>query len=427
MHDSSGAVDSPDPQAGIPHERPSVGAALNFWFRRPPRLHGEVDSERTVSFLELFYDLIFVVLVSQAAHTLAGHLTWWGLADFLLVFTLIWVAWLNGSLYHEGHGREDGRGRGNIFGQMLILVVLAVFTGHATGEDGRAFAITYAVLLAWLAWQWNEVRRYDVIEEYRQIAGRYVAMLVVTWLLTVLSVFVDQQARWWIWLATALINVLVPLASMRVRGSRPLGLVPTESLAERFGLLTIIVIGEVVAGVVNGVNNTERGALVIFTALAALGIAGGFWWNYFDLVGRRAPRATYHAFFPWVVLHLPLTAVIAATGAGIVVLLEHAHDPHTPAGAAWLLAVSSAMLLLIVPALTLLSEFNDDMGLVLGPARLVMLCGAGACLLVGALMPPPWLLALLLAGVHQVVWWTTFAQVARRTDFFLRVMRQAAA
>ncbi len=53
----------------------TVLGALNNWFRRPPRLHGEVDNERTVSFLELFYDLIFVVLVSQAAHTLAEHST----------------------------------------------------------------------------------------------------------------------------------------------------------------------------------------------------------------------------------------------------------------------------------------------------------------------------------------------------------------
>lgn len=50
-----------------------VAAALTQWFRRPPRIHGEVDHDRTVSYLELFYDLVFVVLVSQVAHTLAEH------------------------------------------------------------------------------------------------------------------------------------------------------------------------------------------------------------------------------------------------------------------------------------------------------------------------------------------------------------------
>ena len=118
---------------GAEERQRTVKGALDVWFRRPPRLHGEVDNERTVSFLELFYDLVFVVLVSQTAHTFAEHPSWPGLADFAVVFTLVWIAWLNGSLHHEGHGRENGRGRGNIFGQMMILVVLAVFTALVTG------------------------------------------------------------------------------------------------------------------------------------------------------------------------------------------------------------------------------------------------------------------------------------------------------
>ncbi len=54
--------------------------------------------------LELFYDLAVVVLVAQAAHHLAAHLTWRGLGEFTVVFTLVWIAWANGSLHHELHG-----------------------------------------------------------------------------------------------------------------------------------------------------------------------------------------------------------------------------------------------------------------------------------------------------------------------------------
>jgi low temperature requirement protein LtrA len=63
--------------------------------------------ERVVGPLELFYDLAVVVLVAQAAHHLAGHLTWPGLGEFAVVFTLVWIAWGNGSLHHELHGHED--------------------------------------------------------------------------------------------------------------------------------------------------------------------------------------------------------------------------------------------------------------------------------------------------------------------------------
>ena len=115
-------------------------AALSVWFR-PPRAHGQVIHDRTVSFLELFYDLVYVVLVAQIAHTLAGNVTWAGVRDFAAVFVLIWFAWLNGTLYHELHGGEDGRSRSFIFTQMGFLVVLAVYAAHAADDvaDGARF------------------------------------------------------------------------------------------------------------------------------------------------------------------------------------------------------------------------------------------------------------------------------------------------
>jgi hypothetical protein len=78
------------------------------WFWRPPRPHGEVIADRQVSNLELLYDLVYVALIGQAAHHLAEHVTFRGLAEFAVVFTLIWIAWINGSLYLELHGRQDG-------------------------------------------------------------------------------------------------------------------------------------------------------------------------------------------------------------------------------------------------------------------------------------------------------------------------------
>src|SRR6476661_824014 len=139
----------------------ALGAGLRRWFLRPPRPYGEVIEDRTVSFLELFYDLVYVVLVGQIAHTLAEDISWSGVLDFAVVFGLIWIGWFNGTQFHELHGREDGRNRSLIFLQMGILTVLAVFTGHAASTDGEPFAITYAILLAVLVWQWASVYRTD--------------------------------------------------------------------------------------------------------------------------------------------------------------------------------------------------------------------------------------------------------------------------
>lgn len=370
-----------------------------------------------MSFLELLYDLVFVVLVGQAAHRLAEHPSWTSFGVFVVVFTLIWIAWLNGSLHHEGHGREDGRGRNNIFGQMTILVVLAVYVGQA-GEDGRPFAATYTVLLCWIAWQWSVVRHHDVVPMYRKVAGRYIAMLVISIGLMATSVFVGDRVRLALWVLTAVLNTALPLLGAWADRTRPLGLMPTESMAERFSLFAIIVMGEVVVGVVNGINATDRGALVLVTAVLALGTGFGFWWNYFDLLGKRPPRPTQSAFSTWVLLHLPLTGAIAATGAGMVGVIHQAQDGRTPPGAGWLLAGSSATLLVVIALLTTRLDYRDHLVPVLPQARRRLLSGAFASLAVGVWMPAPWLLTLALAFVHQGVWWSTFVQLARHTDLF---------
>ena len=143
------------------------------WFWRPPRPHGETIADRQVSNLELFYDLVYVAVIGQAAHHLAEHVTVRGLAEFAVVFALIWIAWINGSLYLELHGREDGRTRSIVFAQMGILVLLAVFTEHAADTSGRSFALVYAVFLVVQTVLWFTVWRQDRRDhpEYQAATG----------------------------------------------------------------------------------------------------------------------------------------------------------------------------------------------------------------------------------------------------------------
>jgi hypothetical protein len=89
---------------------PETASSRERWTRirrslwQPPRPHGQQPPQRVVGPLELFYDLAVVVLVAQDAGHLAGNLSWRGLGEFAAVFTLVWIAWLNGSLHHELHG-----------------------------------------------------------------------------------------------------------------------------------------------------------------------------------------------------------------------------------------------------------------------------------------------------------------------------------
>jgi low temperature requirement protein LtrA len=100
---------------------------------------------------------VYVAVIGQAAHHLGEHVSVRGLAEFAVVFALIWIAWINGSLYLELHGREDGRTRSIVFVQMGILVLLAVFTADAADGSGRSFALVYAVFLVLQTGLWYTV------------------------------------------------------------------------------------------------------------------------------------------------------------------------------------------------------------------------------------------------------------------------------
>ena len=375
------------------------------WFWRPPRPPGEVVADRQVSNLELLYDLVYVAVIGQAAHHLAEHVSVRGLAEFAVVFALIWIAWINGSLYLELHGREDGRTRSIVFVQMGILVLLAVFTAEAADGSGRSFALVYATYQVLQTWLWYSVWRQDRRDhsEFLGLTGGYVAGMAVSVAVILASALLPATPRLMVWAGLGvawIVGIVLAARSSRVG----LGLTPTDSLVERFGLFTIIVLGELVIGVVDGLSGAERDAKTILTGMLALSMSFGFWWIYFDLVGRRLPRAERLALANWVMSHLPITLAITGAGAGMVSLIGHAHDASTPAGTSWLLAgaVATGLLALVLTQQTLADA--ERLSLVFHPLRLALSGGAAAALLVGWLRPAPWLLALLLVAILSAVW-----------------------
>jgi low temperature requirement protein LtrA len=387
--------------------RQRVRYGLSTWFRTPPRRHGEVMATREVSFLELFYDLVYVVLIGRTAHHLAVHVTGRGVVEFAVVFGMIWLAWFNGTFWHELHGREDGRSRNYIFLQMGLLAVLAVFAEGAAADDGEEFAATYAALFALLTWQWWQVHRIDTDPRYRPTTIRYLVGMVASTGAVVASAFVDDGWRTGIWAAVVACWVVGGHLLVGIDHTEGFGEGVTASLVERMGLFTIVVLGEVVVGVVGGIGDAEdRSPTTIITGVVGLTIGMGLWWNYFDMLGRRVPGRRGHRLANWLYAHLPLAMAIAAGGAAMISVVGHAEDNRVPAAAAWLLTGSVAVALGAVgvactglPA----DEFPAGMRRWIAPSFGV---ATAALLAIGALRPAP---IVLVAGASAVLLLTWFA------------------
>jgi low temperature requirement protein LtrA len=367
--------------------------------------------------LELFYDLAVVVLVAQAARHLAEHLTWPGLGEFAAVFTLVWIAWTNGSLHHELHGHEDARARSTFLLQILVLVAMAAFIPEAGGERGAAFAVAAGVLFAVLAVLWLLAARGDR-PQYRRTSVLFVTGTAACAVVLAATALLPASARVLAW---GLIDAayLAGFAAMilTVAPTRAAALTVTDSLTDRFGAFIIIVLGETLTGVVGGLASQPVSALTMAVGLVAVVVGFGAWWTYFDFAGHRLPRPEPVPTVQWIFGHLPLTAAVAVMGAAMVSLVDHAHDGRTPAATAWVLSAGAAVVLattMLVAAS--LQAWEDKRGLYRPLARTSGVA-ALACLGVGAARPTPLVLGLALVLLLSIPWgFAVTRRVAGGTD-----------
>ena len=394
---------SPPPGTGVT-ARGERWARLRRSLWQPPRPHGEQPRERVVGPLELFYDLAVVVLVAQAAHRLAGHLTWRGLGEFTVVFTLVWIAWANGSLHHELHGHDDARARSTFLLQILILAAMGAFIPQAGGARGAAFAVTAAVLFAVLGVLWLLAARGDR-PEYRRASRLFVTGTAACAVLLAATAVLPASARIAAWgLIDAAYLAGFAAVILMAGPAQAAALIVSDPLTERFGAFIIIVLGETLTGVVAGLSSQPVSGLTLAVGLVAVVVGFGAWWTYFDFAGGRHPRTEPAASLQWILGHLPLTAALAAMGAAMVSLVDHAHDGRTPAATAWVLCAGAAAVLgatMLVAAS--LQAWHRDRGLYQPLAR-ACATAAVACLGLGVARPAPLILGLALVLLLSIPW-----------------------
>jgi len=146
------------------------------------------------------------------------------------------------------------------------------------------------------------------------------------------------------------------------------------------------------------------GPLTLSVGLVAVVVGFGAWWTYFDFAGHRPLRPTMTASLQWMLSHLPVTAAVAAMGAAMVSLIDHAHDSRTPAAAAWVLCAGAAVVLCGTMVVSgSLQEWDSDRGLY-QPLTRVCVGVAVVCLALGAVRPAPLVLGLALVLLLSIPW-----------------------
>jgi low temperature requirement protein LtrA len=328
-------------------------APSRFRLWQPPARFEDRPSERRISFLELFFDLVFVVVVAQLSHRLSEHPTWAGVGWFVALFFAVWSSWTNGTLYYDLHGTNDISVRVFTFAQMLAVAMMGVYIGSVPGEGEAGFALAYAMNVLVLVFIWFRTGIHD--PAHRAASNPYSTFYLLSALSFAGSIWVSPPARYWIWALGLLLQVAGQVIAFH-RWTPPESqggdavIAVTGSLVERLGLFVIIVLGEVIVGSVTGMAELEEldldGAAV---GMLGVLVAIGLWWIYFDLVSLREPISRYSQL--WLNLHFPLVVAITAGGAGVLNTVGRPSG-DLPDAVRWLLVGAMSVAIVTVAILT---------------------------------------------------------------------------
>ncbi len=314
----------------------------------PPRLRSiDEEEERHAEWLELLYDLVFVAAVSILALNLSLDYSFTGLLKSIPLFFVIWWGWVGHTFYLTRFGTDDLLNRFLTMLQMIAVASLAVNVKNAFGANGSGFAISYAFLRIILVLEYYWAGKH--IKEAKPLTDHYCKGFGAAALIWLISAFVPSPFRFVLWAIAMLVDLLTPITAAEEQYRLP---PHSKYLPERFGLFTIILIGEAVVSVVFTINNVGFYFLSEITGIMGLTIAFCIWWSYFEEAKGAESKVIdsgnkISKYQLWLYSHFPLLLGIVTLAAGIkhVIYL----------GSSSFLPVNEALLLCVALALTFLS------------------------------------------------------------------------
>src|SRR3954451_25120546 len=250
-------------------------AAMRAPRRQPPRLRllDELDVERRATWLELFFDLVFVVAIAELAGVLHDRPDWDGFGRFVrLSVPVIWV-WMNFIFYADQFDTDDVPYRLPGFAGMLASAALAVSLPAAAA----GFVLAYVAIKAIMVVLYERARRHADTRLARRFCGWCVVAYGGSGALWLLSLAFDDPYRQMLWARGLAIEIGFPAVGAREVDQMP---VDVAHIPERYGLFTLIVFGESIVVTALGIGSGSSA----WVAGVAFVIACALWWLYFDRI-----------------------------------------------------------------------------------------------------------------------------------------------
>jgi len=296
---------------------------------RQPRLSAVLREGERVTSLELFFDLVFVLALTQCTALMAGRPTWEGVLRGLLVLGVLWWSWVGYAWLTSVVDPEEGSVRLVMFAAMAALLVAALCVPGAFGSEALLFACAYAAVRAAHIGLFLLASRDDPALR-RSVIGLAISTAVGAALLFG-AAFAEGGGRLAIWAVALLLDMGGPL----VAGADGWRLQPRH-FAERHGAIIIIALGESIVAIGAGAR-TSIDAGVVAAAVLGMIVAAAFWWMYFDVVAIVAERRLLKAHEgrernnvardSYSYLHFPMVAGIALVAVGLKRTLAEVGQP----------------------------------------------------------------------------------------------------
>ncbi len=323
----------------------------------PPKKFSRQFEERKISWLELFYDLVYVIAISKITFYLAQHPDLSGLLDYIYFFIMIYWGWLNGSMHHDIHGTPGLRTRFMTLWQILVVAALIVtLNGPATTLRYNA-TIAIMVMQLYITYLWWSVGIYD--KAHRKLNRPYTICYLASLALMFVTLYLDQPWLRIVFYVTLLLNFLPPffLKGRLKKSSIQLDL--TSSMTERLGLFTIIIFGETILGVINGIGALEKlNAHVWLNFSLGILIIFALWWIFFALIADRESRKGFITGYFVELSYIPTLMALGMIGASfsrLFAVFENANDPN----ALWIKNIFAASFCVFLIGITIISQFME--------------------------------------------------------------------